>query len=286
MGGSGKTPVLLALVRYFLNKDVNVAVVSSGYKSAGRGIRLVEPDKNGWQEVGDEAFMVGQKTRAPVVVGKKWRAAKWAVENLKPDLIIADDALQHRRLARTADIVVTSGWETLQNERLLPAGHLREPVKNVRRGHLWLLRQRKNPKTPFAVPAFSFSYELARARLWPDRQDLELEHLKKKKTFLFAGLGKPQNFEDSVRRWELNTVGSYFVPDHHPYIQSEVDWLVARGLKAGADFLVTTEKDAVRLEGLKLPGFSLVVLEIECKIEGEELFYRKLEDKLFGRTFV
>lgn len=286
MGGSGKTPILLALVRYFQNRDVNVAVVSSGYKSKGRGTRLLEPDKTGWQEVGDEAFLVGQKTRVLLVVGKKWRAAQWVVENLKPDLIIVDDAFQHRKLARTVDIVVTSDWETLQNERLLPAGHLREPVKNVKRGHLWLLRQRKNPKTPYSLPAFSFSYELTRARLWPDRQDLELEQLKKKKTFLFAGLGKPHNFAESAGRWGLQIVGSYFVPDHHPYIQSEVDWLVERGRKAGADFLVTTEKDAVRLKGLKLPGFSLVVLEIECKIEGEELFYRKLEDKLFGRTFV
>jgi tetraacyldisaccharide 4'-kinase len=286
VGGSGKTPVLLALVRHFQNKGMNTVVISGGYKSSGKGIRLFAPDQTNWQEVGDEAFLVGQKNRIPVVVGRKWCAAKWAIENLKPDLIIADDAFQHRMLARTVDIVVTSNWEILQNERMLPAGHLREPVKNVRRGHLWLLRQRKNPKIPFSIPAFSFLYRLTRARLWPDRQDLNLEELKKKQTFLFAGLGKPRNFEESVRLWGLDIVGSYFIPDHHPYTQSEVDWLVTRGRQAGADFLVTTEKDAVRLEGLKLPDFSLVVLEIECKIEGEELFYRKLEDKLFGRTFV
>ncbi len=286
IGGSGKTPVLLKLVRYFQNKDIRVVVVSSGYESSGSGVRRIESNQTGWVEVGDEAFLVWQKTRAPVVVGKKWKAAQWAVDHLKPDLILADDAFQHRKLARTVDIAVTSDWESLQKEKLIPAGRLREPVKNVNRAHLWLLRQNKNPKVPYSVPAFSFSYELTRAWMWPDRRELELEQLKKKKLFLFAGLGKPQNFAKSAQRWGLQVVGNYFVPDHHPYLQSEVDWLVGEGCNREADFLATTEKDAVRLQGLNFPGFSLVVLEIECRIEGEELFYRKLEDRLFGRTFV
>lgn len=286
VGGSGKTPVLINLVRYFQNKGLSVAVVSSGYRSKGGGVRRIEPDRTNWREVGDEAFLVWQKTRVPTVVGEKWKAARWAAENLRPDLILADDAFQHRQLGRTVDVAVTSGWESLQKERLLPAGTLREPVKNVLRAHLWLLRQRKNPKTPFSLPAFSFSYELVRARLWPGKQDLELEGLKQKKLFLFAGLGKPENFLESAQKWGLKAAGHYFMPDHHSYTQAEVDWLVAEGQKSGADFLVTTEKDAVRLEGLSFPDFALVVLEIECRIEGEELFYRKLEDKLFGRTFV
>jgi len=286
IGGSGKTPILMKLVRYFQNKDIRVVVVSSGYKSKGKGISKIESNQTGWEEVGDEAFLVWQKTHVPVVVGKKWKAAQWAIEHLKPDLIFADDAFQHQSLARTVDIVVTSEWESLQQEKIFPAGCLREPIKNVSRAHLWLLRQSKNPKVPYAVPAFSFSYELTRARMWPDRRDLELEQLKKKKLFLFAGLGKPQNFAKSARRWGLQVIGNYFVPDHHPYLQSEVDWLVGESRNREADFLATTEKDAVRLQGLNLPDFSLVVLEIECRIEGEELFYRMLEDKLFGRTFV
>ncbi len=284
-GGSGKTPVLLALVRYFLNKGTNIAVISRGYQRRSDGILCLKEETD-WRSFGDEAYLVWQKTHVPVVVGKKWRAARWASENWKPDLLLVDDGLQHRRLFRTVYLVVSSEWDSLKTERLLPAGHLREPLKNLRRAHLWLLRQRKNPKVPYEVPTFSFSYELTRARLWPEKRDLELDALRKKKLFLFAGLGQPENFLESAKRWELSVAGSYFMPDHHPYTQPELDWLVEKSKASGADFLATTEKDAVRLAGLALPDYSLVVLEIECRIEGEELFFRKLEDRLFGRTFV
>ena len=285
IGGGGKTPVLLALIRYFSNRGTNLAVISQGYERQSEGIQCLDRETD-WRAFGDEAYLVWRKTKVPVVVGKKWWAARWAVENLNPELLLVDDGFQHRALARTVDIVVSSEWETLRNERLLPAGRLREPVKNLRRAHLYLLRQRKNPKIPYDLPAFSYSYELVRARLWPDRRELELSALKQKKLFLFAGLGRPENFLESAKRWELSVAGSYFMPDHHPYTQAEVDWLVEKSKEAGADFLATTEKDAVRLSGLTLPDFSLVVLEIDCKIEGEDLFFRKLEDRLSGRTFV
>ncbi|MCI0331415.1 MAG: tetraacyldisaccharide 4'-kinase [candidate division Zixibacteria bacterium] len=284
-GGSGKTPVLLTLVRYFLNRGTSVAVISRGYRRTTSGIRCLK-EKTDWRECGDEAYLVWKKTRVPVVVGKKWKAARWAVENLKPDLLLVDDGFQHRKLARTVDILVSSDWETLKAERLLPAGPLREPLKSLRRSHLLLFRQHKNPKLPFDRPAVPFSYELTRARLWPEKRELELPALKQKKLFLFAGLGQPENFLESAKRWQLSIAGSYGLPDHHPYTQAEVDWLVEKSKASGADFLATTEKDAVRLAGLSFPGFSLVVLEIECKIEGEEYFFRKLEDRLFGRTFV
>lgn len=284
-GGSGKTPVLLALIRYFSNRGTTLAVVSRGYQRRSKGIRCLKKESD-WKDFGDEAYLVWQKTHVPVVVGKKWRAAHWVAENLKADLLLVDDGFQHRQLARTVDLVVSSEWDSLKTERLHPAGHLREPLKNLRRAHLWLLRQKKNPKVPYDLPAFSFSYELSRARLWPDKRDLELAALRKNPLFLFAGLGRPENFLESAKRWELTVAGSYFMPDHHPYTQSELDWLVKKSKACGADFLATTEKDAVRLAGLALPDYSLVVLEIECRIEGEELFFRKLEDRLFGRTFV
>ncbi|MGE5693299.1 MAG: tetraacyldisaccharide 4'-kinase [Candidatus Zixiibacteriota bacterium] len=285
VGGGGKTPILLALIRHFSNRGTNLVVISRGYKRRSEGIQCLNKETD-WRTFGDEAYLVWQKTRVPVVVGKKWWAARWAAENLKPELLLVDDGFQHRALARTVDIVVSSDWDTVKSESLLPAGCLREPVGNLRRAHLYLLRQRKNPKIPLDLPAFSFSYELARARLWPDRHELELPALKQKKLFLFAGLGRPDNFLESAKRWELSVAGSYFMPDHHPYTQAELDWLVEKSEAVGADFLATTEKDAVRLSGLTLPDFSLVVLEIDSKIEGEELFFRKLEDRLFGRTFV
>lgn len=284
-GGSGKTPVLLALIRRFSDRGTSLAVISRGYQRRSEGIQCLNQDGD-WKIFGDEAYLVWQKTRVPVVVGKKWWAARWAVENLKPELLLVDDGFQHRALYRTVDVVVGSDWESLKKERLIPAGRLREPVKNVRRAHLCLLRQRKNPKIPYGIPAFPFSYELSRARFWPDRRELELSALKKKKLFLFAGLGRPENLLESARRWELTVAGSYFLPDHHPYTQAEADWLVEKSKEVGAEFLATTEKDAVRLAGLSVPDYLIVVLEIECKIEGEDYFYRKLEDRLFGRTFV
>lgn len=284
-GGSGKTPALLALARHFLNMGMNVAVISEGYRRTTKGILHLKGEAD-WRLYGDEAYLVWKKTHVSVVVGKKWQAARWAAQNLSPDLLLVDDGFQHRRLFRTVDILVSSEWETLKNERLLPAGHLREPLKNLGRANLLLLRQRKKPKLPFDWPAFPFSYNLARARLWPEKRELELPALRQKKLFLFAGLGRPENFLESAKRWGLSVVDFYGLPDHHPYTQAEVDWLVEKSRLVGAEFLATTEKDAVRLSGLSFPDFSLVVLEIECKIEGEEYFFRKLEDRLFGRTFV
>ncbi len=133
VGGSGKTPFVIALGELLIRRGIQFNVLSRGYGRKTRGVALV--DRNGPpEEFGDEPLLIARKLNVPVAVGENRFKAGLFVENeFGPQLHLLDDGFQHRSLARDFDIVLVNSEDS--SDRLLPAGRLREPITSLRRAN-------------------------------------------------------------------------------------------------------------------------------------------------------
>ncbi|MDX1803652.1 MAG: tetraacyldisaccharide 4'-kinase, partial [Alcanivorax sp.] len=133
VGGTGKTPLVIALVQAAQQRGLKVAVISRGYGgSTTHYPQVVHGDSNAL-EVGDEPVLIARRTGAPVVLNPDRRAAlDYAIQHFQPQLVISDDGLQHYSLPRSAEVVVIDGQRGLGNGQCLPAGPLREPAERLK----------------------------------------------------------------------------------------------------------------------------------------------------------
>jgi len=193
-------------------------------------------------------------------------------------VLLLDDGLQHHQLERDLDVVVMDASNPLGNGRLLPRGPLREPLdslRRVRRGLLWLTRcdlprATELPRLPLAGPVES-------AFAARDSQPLA-----GKAAFLFAGLARPDSFEALVRARGARVAGSRWFGDHHRYSARDLLQLRRAAELAGAELLVTTEKDSVRLAPSDLTGPPpIAVVPVDLRIlAGERALEAALDELL------
>ncbi|HXY75303.1 MAG TPA: tetraacyldisaccharide 4'-kinase, partial [Steroidobacteraceae bacterium] len=132
VGGTGKTPLTIYLARALSAKGLRVGIVSRGYPSRERGVRRVAPGSD-WRAVGDEPLILARQSACPTVVAPDRVAAARTLVAEGVGVILADDGLQHLRLARDCEIVVIDGGRGFGNGRVLPAGPLREPLGRLGR---------------------------------------------------------------------------------------------------------------------------------------------------------
>ncbi len=241
VGGSGKTPLLLAIAALLGDAGYCVGVISRGY--GGRSAhwpRRVGPDSDPL-EVGDEPVLIAARSGCPVWVAPDRSAAADAlVAEAHPDLILADDGLQHYALARDLEIAVIDARRGLGNRFCLPAGPLREPPSRLRSVDL-LVRH--------GGAADDLSFELrggdAHSLIDPARRRPLADFAAEPLTAL-AGIGDPQRFFDSLRAAGL-TAREVAMPDHHPWRAEEL-------ADYGDETLLMTEKDAVKCRAFAAPN--------------------------------
>lgn len=242
-GGAGKTPTVLALLSHLRAAGWRPGVVSRGHGGESRGVREVRPDTPA-AEVGDEPLLIRLRGGVPVVVGRDRVAAGWALLSAHPeiDLIVADDGLQHLRLARDVEVVVFdargagNGW-------LLPAGPLREPITTRPGGAATLtLYNAPRPSTP--LPGECARSALAGAvgldAWWRGEaaSPAALAALRGRPVPACAGIAQPRRFFDLLMAAGLEVV-PLALPDHARY--DALPW------PAGTPDVLVTEKDAVKL---------------------------------------
>jgi len=253
VGGSGKTPLVIWLAQQLAERGLKPGVVLRGYggrAARGRTPLLVQPDSD-VALVGDEALLLRQRTALPVAIGRD-RAA--AAELLLPsgvDVIIADDGLQHLRLARDFEIAVLDGVRALGNGYLLPAGPLREPVPrlasvdavviNGEPAAVWPLVQAVGVTRAFVM---RLNGEWLRA-LGGEGEPLALSSLAGQRVHAIAGIGHPQRFFAQLAAAGLQVIAHAF-PDHHRYRAAELEF----GDRLP---LLMTEKDAVKCRQFAAP---------------------------------
>jgi tetraacyldisaccharide 4'-kinase len=242
LGGTGKTPLVIALAQGLRDRGLKPAVLSRGYGRSSRGVLVVDSN---WRESGDEPLLIKQRLKdVPVVVGAdRFEAGLAAEQRQLGNVFILDDGFQHRRLHRDVDIVAIDPVEWSAGETLLPAGRWREPKSAITRAHAACVLESPEVSMPsLPIPAFSVRTEIE-ALCRHDGGTARPEELKGRKVVAIAGIAKPERFFATLASMGIHAQEHIRFGDHHRYTAREIEALAG-------DVLVTTEKDAIRLRGL------------------------------------
>lgn len=283
-GGSGKTPLTIALAKLLAARGVTVDVLSRGYGRLGSHPARIDPAGTA-EQFGDEPLLIARETDVPVYVAtQRYLAgilgetdARSGTSGLLPSAgcrcssaHLLDDGFQHRRLHRDVDILLLDPVDF--RDSLLPAGNLREPLRSALRA------------TILAVPAGDLAFE-AELRafgwlgpLWRLRRHMEVPVLRGS-ALAFCGIARPAQFFSGLKAAGVRVSHTIAFPDHHRYTAKDVQRLATAASKSGSLALLTTEKDKVRMGALDLAQ-PLLTAGLRTEIEDEEDALNWLVDRI------
>jgi len=290
VGGTGKTPFVEYLVRYFLSQNKRIAVLSRGYRRRSRGIVKIEAgdsNRGNAELLGDEPYQIARKFEDVTVIvdEERARAAEIAVSESKADVILLDDGFQHRSLGRNLDIVLVDGQAFVSPISLLPAGRYREPLSSLKRADVLIVSYDTGVKDrlanePCSLPRFEVKVHPKSLCSLDESRRVELHEANGKSCVAFCGIARPDAFRKTLSELRLNAVDSFEFADHHRYSDSDMNEILDSFTTHHADYLITTEKDAMRVLSsdklLALVSPFLLYLEIETIIVDGEQELRQL----------
>jgi tetraacyldisaccharide 4'-kinase len=256
VGGTGKTPQIEYLIR-LLSDNYKVATLSRGYKRQSEGFVLADETSDALQ-LGDEPFQFYQKfkkIKVAVDANRKNGIEQLLSHSNPPEIILLDDAFQHRKVKAGFYILLTSYGDLYCNDYILPTGNLRESRSGAQRAdtvivtkcpsNLSLAEQNKIKKQLNLTPNQSlfFTFIAYDDVVYSEKQTLKVQQIKSQNKVLLAGIAKPESFFAYLKQ-ENDECLAY--PDHHHFSESELQEIK---IKANNKIIVTTEKDYVRLKG-------------------------------------
>ena len=285
LGGTGKTPLVIWIAQTLKAQGGNPAILSRGYGGgAQKGVHVVSDGERvllSAEQAGDEPVMLAErlKTVAVLTGADRYATGRHAIDRLGADTLILDDGFQRLDLARDANLLLFDEKRPLGNGHLFPAGVLREPVQALRRADLVILtRCSKNDSFPVlegvlpeGLPVVRTALKLSGfVRLGTGRWAAP-GFLKDKPVAAFCGIANPKDFNNTLTAAGARIVWSRAYRDHHGYTASDLAFIGSAAKKAGAECLVVSEKDGVKLkaEGWPLPVYKAVV-DVDI-LEGREL---------------
>jgi len=296
VGGTGKTPAVIAIAKAAKERGFKVAILTLGYKGKARGINLVSDGSNillDCIDAGDEPYLMARKLKGiPIVKGKnRYLSARVAIERFGSNLFILDDGFQVLNLYRDINLLLIDTTDPFGNGYLLPRGILREPLKAMKRADIVVLTKsdlsqnrmeiaevvrRYNPSAPIF-----FSYYKPLDLIDPKGDLISLESIKGRSLFLFSGLANHSSFRPILEGYGGRIVGELTYPDHFYYPKKDIYEIREKADRLGADMIVTTEKDIVRIEKEMLKESPIYALRIEFMIEDEEEWKRLLFQRIY-----
>ena len=293
LGGTGKTPVVEMLAAALRDAGRKVAVLSRGYKgrtslwsrlfarriaykprvvSDGREVLLSS------REAGDEPYMLARNLPGVVVLAdaNRVKAGLYAIRKFGVDTLVLDDGFQYLRLARTFDVVLIDCTNPFGNGRLLPRGTLREPLGNLRRAAFFMLTKSNgaavapirdtlhgiNPDADI----IETTHEPLHLQDTFNGSQRPLEALRGKRVVALSAIANPRSFEEALAALGADVVQSHRFIDHHRFSALEVAHAIEEAREHEAAFIVTTEKDAVRLPAIDVRSVPIVFLRVNIRI--------------------
>jgi tetraacyldisaccharide 4'-kinase len=259
VGGTGKTPVTAFIARKLLAQGFRVAVLSRGYGGSLEGQTCVVSDGNtimlSASESGDEPYLLASTVPGlMVVIGTdRYAAGQLAMQQLSPDIFLLDDGFQHLRLHRDLNILLLDFSRPFGNNLTLPAGILREPASAVSRADLVIFTRVPDGATIRAdtrgIPVSVSCHTIVDLLPLSSQTPVSFSHCKGNKVLAFAGIADSDSFFNELRKQGLNLVHCISFPDHVDYNKERYNEIAEAVRASGADILVTTEKDGVKLSG-------------------------------------
>lgn len=259
VGGTGKTPLTLWLAEFLATQGMRPGIVSRGYGGNAKAPQEVTAVTDP-AVCGDEPALIAQRIACPVWIGADRVGAARRLLAAHPgcDVILADDGLQHYRLARDVEIAVVDGARGLGNGLLLPAGPLREPDARLAEVDMLVVNGAGLGLKARAVTAFSMALKPRTFYnvLDPDQRSGP-ERFRKTKVHAIAGIGNPRRFFDELRQMGIS-FSAHAYRDHHAFTQRDITF-------PDADFVLMTEKDAVKCR--KFAAECHWALRVDAKVD-------------------
>ncbi len=290
-GGTGKTPVCVAIANYFSEKlNKKTAILSRGYggKLSNTHVNTISDGENIFFSAhmsGDEPYWLAYNAQKTSVLTCKNRieAANVAINEHNAEILILDDGYQHLKLARDFNIMLVDGNLKFGNQKLLPQGPLREPLSEISRADCILVMNKRALDNQATQKCEEFAQKLEEkygkkavvCNFAPvgifklsDGEKLETPA----KVYAFAGIGQPKFFFEYLENQEYELVKKRAFEDHHLYTKEDIKNIVQEAQKLGATAIVTTEKDAVKIKGFlnktnDAPEFYALKLGLDIKLE-------------------
>ena len=297
LGGTGKTPMVEYIARYIKSEDHSVAVLTRGYGRESSGMRVLNdpsraPDGaqarevagvNSHREYGDEPLMLARALgNVPVIINKDRReGGQWAEREVGAEILVLDDAYQHLALARDLNILLLDATDPFGGFEMAPFGRLREPLYGIKRADLVIITRADRPFDQGQVnaiikyfcgdkvPVMYVYSSITRLRHIETGEIYEAKQFAGWNAAVMCGIGNPRAFADDILQFGMNIVSENFFSDHHAFTQEDLERVTQAARETGADAIVTTEKDAVRLEGLKLGDIPVYAAQLEIQSEDE-----------------
>jgi len=286
-GGTGKTPLVAYIAGVLADRGETVCILTRGYGRKDPDKRVLVTDGQriltDAKHAGDEPFELANRLIGKVIIiadADRVSAGEWAKRKFGVTTFILDDGFQHRRVKRDLDIVCIDATDAFGGGKMLPAGRLREAKTGLERADVVIIT-RANIGSGIAVlrsgiedinpDAQIFSSETAisgAVELYSlyARSEPSQSHVKEQKAFAFCGIGKPEIFFKQLWQDGFDAAGTKAFPDHYNYSQKDVVEIESLACDASAEILLTTAKDAVKLQELEFT-IPCYVVEIEMVID-------------------
>ena len=273
-GGTGKTPAVIAIAKFLQQKNKKVAILSRGYGRKSKGTQLVTDKQTKptiWELFGDEPMLMAKSlVNIPIVVDKnRVRGGQFLIDNYHPEVIILDDAFQHRKIFRDIDIVLINSNLSKFVNRIHGFNNFREPWSSLKRAHLIFITKanvadlstKLNTKLEkFRLPLFKTNIVSPSYLLDMDNHKIKIDEINKKSALLFSGIGDHISFDKLVTSLGFKISDSIYFPDHHNYSISDIEKIRDKYNKLSVDIILTTEKDIIKISETDLPIFSVPIL--------------------------
>ncbi|MBQ7733677.1 MAG: tetraacyldisaccharide 4'-kinase [Synergistaceae bacterium] len=291
-GGTNKTPFVEMLAKFAVTRNVKAGIVTRGYSGKSQSVNIILNGEGNRDLTGDEPLLLSRELpEIPVAVARQRIEGVNKLKASGCELVIADDAFQHRSLSRDVDIVLIDAICPFGSGKLIPAGIMREKINAVSRADIVVLTKSEQ----VTCDELESLRELVSRYISPERiftsrlEDdgwIGTEPPQGSRVFAFSAIGSPESFRRSIVNSGLVITGEKHFRDHHRYTLKDLEYLCCLAKKSNAEFMICTQKDLFNMPDNWSSEIPLVIPKVKAVVNEAERFFETLTNALKPKIIV